>query len=70
MRQPKEVILAALNNFRGDDLERAKMAFRNLSTQQLNEQYGQSGQTHQQILDIYQERRNEVDNAIMWANTL
>ena len=64
MRQPKEVILDALNNYHGDDLERAEIAFKNFSTQQLNEQYGQSGKTCRQILEGYRKHSAEVENAI------
>ncbi len=70
MKQPKEVILYALKNSRGDDLERAETAFKDLSPQELDEQYGQSGKTCQQILDDYRDHRKEIDNAIVWANTL
>lgn len=70
MKQPKEVILSALHQYRGDNLERVQNAFRNFSSEKLNEQYGSSGKTCQEILDEYQEKRDKVDNAIMWANTL
>ena len=39
---------------RGDDLHRARAAFAGLSKQQMQEQYGHSGQTRQAILDGYE----------------
>lgn len=41
----------------GDDLERAENAFRNLSEQQLDQQYGQSGKTCRELLDVYRQNR-------------
>lgn len=41
----------------GDDLERAEMAFRNLSPRQMQEEYGNSGLTCQAILDDYRRER-------------
>ena len=70
MRQSKEVILAALRNLDGDDLERAEIAFKNYTPEQLNKEYGQSGKTCKEILDGYRKHRAEIKNAIMWANTL
>lgn len=43
MRQPKEVILDALQQYKGDDLERAESAFRHFSEERLDKEYGQSG---------------------------
>lgn len=70
MKTPKQVILNALNCYKGDDLERAELAFKGLPDDMLNSEYGQSGQTCKQILDGYREARAEINNAIMWANTL
>lgn len=70
MRQPKEVILWALENAMGDDLERAEIAFKNYTPEQMATEYGQSGKTCQQILDGYRAHREEVENAILWARTL
>ena len=70
MRTPKQVILDALSQYMGGDLERAEAAFKNLSEDELNKEYGQSGQTCKEILEEYRERQAEVKNAIMWAITL
>ena len=47
-------IRRCIDNARGDDLERAKMAFGNLTDAQLDEEYGQSGETCREILEGYQ----------------
>jgi len=70
MRTPKQVILNALQNHRGDDLERATAAFRNFSDKQLDEQWGQSGQTCRQILEEYRAHTEEVEMAIEFAMSL
>jgi len=73
MRTSKEVILDALYYYREnneDILERAKMQFRGWSESNLNKGYGDSGQTHKQILDECREHQTEINNTIIWANTL
>ncbi len=50
-----QYIRNALGRARGDDLERAECAFRGMTAEELDEQYGQSGRTRQQILDEYRE---------------
>ena len=70
MRAPKQVILDALRCELGaaeDNFARAKMQSQVMSK---DEEYGQSGQTLRQILGEYLERKEEVKNALRWANTL
>jgi hypothetical protein len=69
MRQPKEVILAALQQYEGDNLERAEMAFKHLTDAELDIQHGESGKTCRQILEGYRTFRAEVENARIWVNT-
>lgn len=64
MKSPREVILVALNNYGSDDLERAEMAFKYYSQEQLNKEYCHSGKTCREILDGYRVHRQEVENAI------
>lgn len=53
-----------LANARGDDLERAEHAFRNMITpQELNRKYRQSGKTFQEILDEYRADRKQWQEA-------
>lgn len=61
------VILVALRQYRGDNLERAKMAFNGYTKKEMNEQYGQSGVTCQELLDKYQSHVDEVEEAIKWV---
>lgn len=55
----KEIIIRALKNAKGDDLERAKAAFSRQSPEEMKEQYGFSGRTCYQVIDDYQAARNE-----------
>ena len=70
MKTSKEVILAALHSYRGDDLERANIAFQNYSAKELDQEYGSSGQTPSAMLQGYKEDRIDINNAIDWVNTL
>lgn len=63
----KDAIIAALKADLGnaaDNLCRASRAFSELSPDQMNSQYGQSGQTRQQILDGYQEWHRKAKAAL------
>jgi len=52
------MLLSIVDNARGDDLARAEMAFRNLSPEEMQQEYGVSGETCQEILDSY--RRSDA----------
>lgn len=54
-----EKLLRIVQNAGGDNLERANIAFRGLSREQMQEDYGGSGQTRQTILDGYRCEREE-----------
>lgn len=58
-QRSKEVIKRAMENARGDDLERAKAAFRNCTETELDSEYGQSGKTRREILKEYESHRND-----------
>ncbi len=64
----KDTIRQALEQFRGDDLYRAKAAFRGLSTAEMNKEYGQSGQTRAEIVRGYETHNAKVDAALTWLN--
>ena len=51
---PEQKLIKIVEYAGGDDLERARMAFRGMSEAELNKQHGQSGQTRQQILIMYE----------------
>ncbi|KKL71258.1 hypothetical protein LCGC14_2096740 [marine sediment metagenome] len=50
-----QYIRSALNRARGDDLERAEFSFRGKSAEEMQQEWGQSGETCQKILDDYRE---------------
>jgi len=60
----KEIVLRALRDTRGDDLERATAEFRGYTKEQMRTPYGGWGQTCQQILEGYRQRRAALDAAI------
>ncbi len=47
----KHFIIECINRRRGDDLKLAQRAFKDCTPKEMNEEYGQSGQTRRQILD-------------------
>lgn len=60
-------ITKALEHFRGDDLLRARAAFKGLTAEQMAAPYGCSGKTRAEILRGYQEHNDRIDAAMMWA---
>lgn len=67
MNKHKELALCALGNMMGDNTARARAAFRNCTLEQMQEQYGQSGQTRAQILAGYEEHDAKILAAIDWV---
>lgn len=57
MESKSEYILRTFGKTDGDDLERANAAFRNMTPQQLDVQWGASGKTARWIWDGYKARR-------------
>lgn len=64
---PKETAIAIIESSFGDDLERATDAFANYTDKEMQQLYGQSGMTCQQILDGYKRDRAEREAALEWA---
>ena len=60
----KQFVLDCITQRRGDDLCRAQYMFKNSTPEQMNQEYGQSGQTRQQILDDYIAHNQKCDAAI------
>ena len=58
-----EQLLRIVRDAKGDDLERAEMAFAN-RPDLLDHEYGQSGQTRRQILEGYRRGRAEWRGAL------
>jgi len=70
MREYKETCMQALRQMRGDDLERAKHAFRGKTQEEMDKEYGQSGQTCRQILEEYEQHVKRVTEAMEWLKTV
>jgi len=62
-----DYIQRAIHAYSGDDLERARAAFRGRTPEQMQKQYGESGQTCQQILDGYEQDRALATAAMAYA---
>ncbi len=62
----KAMCLRAMANSMGDDLERARSAFRGLSSAEMGHQYGQSGRTRQEIITEYEIDRAKRTEALAW----
>jgi hypothetical protein len=60
----KEIVLRAMQDAKGDDLERATRAFAGNSPEVLDSEYGRSGQTRRQVLDGYRQPRLEWEAAM------
>ena len=63
-QKTRELALRGLECLRGDDLYRAKAAFKGLSAKEMGMPHGQSGRTRQAVLDGYQSRDDEFAAAI------
>ena len=70
MEEYRQMAIKALKNQKGDDSYRAKMAFRNCTPEQMQQEYGQSGETRQAILDGYLNRDAKIDRAIEWLKSV
>jgi hypothetical protein len=64
----RETILRALSSAGcSDDLNRARSAWRRCTPEQMAQQYGESGQTRQQILGGYLAAQARFDAARAWV---
>ena len=52
-----ETLRKALENYKGDDLERAEAAFKGLSVTAMGAQHGGSGYSRREVLAAYQAKR-------------
>jgi hypothetical protein len=64
---PKQKAIAILESTKGDNAYRARMAFRGLSPERMQELYGDSGETRQAILDGYEKEEREHLAALEWV---
>lgn len=67
MNQHQELAIRALNNMMRDDTARARSAFRNLTAEQMQTEYGCSGKTCAEILSEYEAYDAKVQAAIDWV---
>ena len=67
MSSVKDTIIRALENSRGDNAYSAEQVFRGLSSAEMQQEYGNSGQTRQQILDGYRAHEQDVDAALLYT---
>lgn len=65
----RRTLLDALHVAKGDDLERARRAFRGCTPEQMRREHGASGRTRQQILDEYQAHRDRIAVAEAWVES-
>ena len=66
---PKEVLRRALGQYQGDDLARARAAFRNCTPEQMQQEHGFSGQTRAQILAGYEQHAADCAAALRWLES-
>lgn len=69
-KETKEFIIHCIKNERGDDLARARCAFHSFSPEEMQEQYGQSGRTRQEVLDDHFLYDQKCNDAIKWHETM
>lgn len=67
MNQHQELAIRALSSMMGNDTAKVRAAFRNRTPDQMQEPYGQNGETCAQVLAGYEAREAEVQAAIDWV---
>jgi hypothetical protein len=70
MNEHQLLAIAALERYKGDDTQRARAAFRGMSTAEMHEQHGRSGKSRARILADYVEYDERVDAAIAWVKSV
>lgn len=65
----RSYILGIVGETDGDDLERARAAFGHRTMKQMQENYGESGETCANILKGYEDRREKHLKAVAWLKT-
>jgi hypothetical protein len=67
MNPQQKLAIQALESMKGDNLARARHAFKDCTPAEMNAEYGQSGRTPAQIIASYEEHNAKVDAAIEWV---
>ena len=66
MNEHKNLAIKALEALRGDDLYRARAAFRRCTPDEMGMLYGESGMTRAALLASYEAHDAQVTAAIAW----
>ncbi len=69
-KESADIIRHAMQNAKGDNLERAEASFRHVSTTSMDQEYGQSGKTRRDILEEYRANRRKWEAANKYLETL
>lgn len=67
MNKHQAMAIAALQSAKGDDTYRARLAFRDMTPQEMQKFHGASGKTRAQILAEYEQHDANVEAAIAWV---
>ena len=70
MRQKIDYILRTIDHAKGDDLERAKLAFSGYSPEEMKHLHGFSGESRAQVLRGYELHRELHDAAVAYLKTI
>ena len=62
-----DFIIRLLEIAKGDDLQRARFAFRHYSPEEMNKPHGESGKTRAEIIAAYEAHEAKIDSAIAWV---
>lgn len=69
-KERRDFAIRSIRETKGDNYERAKMAFSGLSEEQMAKEYGESGQTRSEILAIYKRHADNCAETITWLESL
>jgi hypothetical protein len=67
MKEHQSLAIQALEQMKGDDLARARLAFAVMSPLEMNMRYGMSSQTPKEILAGYETLNARIAAAIAWV---
>jgi len=70
MEQYKALAIHAVKSIQGDDLYRARAAFKYCTPEQMQEQHGQSGKTRAEVLAQYELHHKAAEETLAWLNSL
>ncbi len=65
-QEEKDYVIHAMRNAKGDDLERANIAFGDFTEKELDEPHGQSGRTRREVWQDYKDDRAKWYKAFHW----